>query len=126
VSKPFDNDNWYWKEPIKSESSADYQRQWRNSNPDKAKNLDLKKYYGITLHQYEQMFKAQNGVCAICGGRETTNDKDGAPRRMPVDHCHTTGRIRGLLCTQCNRGLGMFGDSPERLLAAAKYLEAGA
>lgn len=126
VSRPFDVDNWYWKEPIKSESSADYQRQWRNNNPEKAKNLDLKKYYGITLQEYEALLVAQNGVCAICGGKETTKDKDGAPRRMPVDHCHTTGRIRGLLCTQCNRGLGMFSDSPERLRAAANYLEKGA
>lgn len=123
ASQPFDDNNWYWKEPIKSESSAAYQRQWRNKNPEKSKNLDLKKLYGITLQEYETRLAEQNSVCAICGGKETTKDKDGAPRRMPVDHCHKTGRIRGLLCTQCNRGLGMFGDDRERLLAAAKYLE---
>lgn len=122
TARPLGDGNWYWKQPIKSESAADYQRQWRNNNPEKAKNLDLKKYYGITLQEYEVLFNQQAGCCAICGGKETTNSQDGAPRRMPVDHCHRTGRIRGLLCTQCNRGLGMFGDDRARLLAAAEYL----
>jgi hypothetical protein len=52
-----------------------------------------------------------------------TIDKDGAPRSMPVDHSHATGKVRALLCTSCNRGLGFFKDSPELLIEAAKYLE---
>lgn len=123
---PLGPSNWFWKKTIESKDKADYQRKWRNENPDRTKSHELKKMFGITLEEYEALLIAQNGVCAICGGKETTKDKDGAPRRMPVDHCHTTGRIRGLLCTQCNRGLGMFSDSPERLRAAASYLEKGA
>lgn len=126
TSHPLGHGNWYWKQPIKSESAADYQRQWRNNNPEKAKSNELKKMFGITLQEYEALFTKQDGLCAICGGKETTNSRDGAPRHMPVDHCHKTGRIRGLLCTQCNRGLGMFGDDRARLLAAAEYLAKGA
>jgi hypothetical protein len=120
---PLGPHNWEWKESMPSVDKAEYQRKWRNSNPDRAKHHDLKKMYGITLKQYEDMFAAQNERCAICKGRETTMSKDGAPRRMPVDHCHETGRIRGLLCTQCNRGLGMFRDSVKNLYAAAAYLQ---
>lgn len=123
TSKPLEDGNWYWNKPISSNDAADYQRQWRNNNPDKTKNNDLKKMYGITLQEYENLLAKQNGVCAICGGKETTKSNDGFPRRMPVDHDHATGKIRGLLCTQCNRGLGMFGENRNRLLAAAAYVE---
>lgn len=122
TAQPLGAGNWHWKKPITSETAADYQRQWRNNNPEKAKSNELKKMFGITLQEYEALFDKQNGLCAICKGKETTKSHDGAPRRMPVDHCHKTGRIRGLLCTQCNRGLGMFGDERSRLLAAAEYL----
>jgi hypothetical protein len=122
ATKPLGEHNWYWKEPIEAKDAAEYQREWRNNNPEKAKNSDLKKMYGITLQEYEALLEQQKDVCAICKGKETTKSRDGVPRRMPVDHCHVTGRIRGLLCTQCNRGLGMFGDNSDRLIAAAQYL----
>jgi len=60
---------------------------------------------------------AQGGVCAICGG---INDNDDA---LSVDHDHETGRIRGLLCSKCNKGLGSFNDDPELLRKAIAYLE---
>jgi hypothetical protein len=123
ATKPIGPDNWHWKEPIANDDPAKYQRVWRSNNPERAKTHNLRKSYGIDLQQYEAMGKAQNWNCAICGNPESTKDKDGGPRMMPVDHDHKTGKVRALLCTQCNRGLGMFTDSIERLKAAASYLE---
>ena len=72
--------------------------------------------YGITSDEYIAMVKDQRGLCAICDRPMT--------RHPHVDHDHDTGVIRGLLCYTCNVGLGSFGDDPERLRAAAKYVEA--
>lgn len=84
----------------------------------------LKKFYGLTLEQYEEKFAAQNGQCAICEQPEKCRNGQGEPRRLSVDHDHATGAIRGLLCTACNALLGYAEDDPERLEAAARYLEA--
>lgn len=73
--------------------------------------------YGITPAEYERMFEAQDGRCAICRERCKRN-----PEALCVDHDHITGRIRALLCHRCNGGLGMFMDDPDRLSAAADYL----
>ena len=123
TTKPLGPNNWYWKTPIAADSPAKYQKIWRKNNPARDKNHNLKKQYGIDLKEYERMAEEQKGLCAICGNPETTKDKDGGPRMMPVDHDHKTGKVRALLCTQCNRGLGMFTDSIERLKSAAAYLE---
>lgn len=73
--------------------------------------------YGITPLQYEEMVAEQSGLCLICGG-----PPNGRGKRLHVDHCHDTGAVRGLLCGNCNTALGLFGDDPDRLLAAAAYL----
>ena len=83
---------------------------------------NLQKDFGIGLSEYEEMFEKQGGVCAICKQEETTI-RAGRVMALPVDHCHKTGKIRGLLCNSCNRALGKFKDSVEHLLAAASYLE---
>ena len=75
--------------------------------------------YGLTLLDYDEMVKAQNGRCRICG----TTASGIAGEVWAVDHDHITKRVRALLCSNCNAGLGLFGDSPERLRAAADYLE---
>lgn len=75
--------------------------------------------YGISRREYEAMLRAQGGGCAICGA-EPTLEKGG---RLYVDHCHTTGAIRGLLCQPCNQGLGQFRDTPALLEAAIAYLQ---
>jgi Recombination endonuclease VII len=62
-----------------------------------------------------RLLKEQNGLCAICGNKESE-------RRLALDHCHDTGKIRGLLCGTCNTGIGMLKDSVELLEAATKYL----
>ena len=77
---------------------------------------NLKRVFGMSLEEYDEKLKAQDGVCAICGGL----CKSG--KRLAVDHNHTTGKIRDLLCGNCNGGLGKFLDNPELLLKAADYL----
>lgn len=78
-------------------------------------STSLKKYYGITLQQYDELYKEQSGLCKICG-------KSQGYRRFDVDHCHKTGKIRGLLCNHCNQGIGHFFDSKDLLIKAANYL----
>lgn len=77
----------------------------------------LRTDYGMTLDNYLNMLSKQNNCCAICG--VTTQELD---RRISVDHCHKTGKVRGLLCQKCNNGLGFFKDSPALLTKAADYL----
>jgi hypothetical protein len=123
TSKQFDTGNWHWKESHNSENKAAYARKWRAVNPEKAKNSDLKKRFGITLSDYERMFEEQNGVCAICEQPEKSHQRDGSPSSLVVDHCHDTKKIRGLLCHHCNRGIGFLQDSSDILLKAAVYLD---
>lgn len=82
----------------------------------------LKRNYGITPEQYDALHDAQNGLCAICGQPETKVMK-GIRCVLAVDHDHVTGKIRGLLCTRCNAGLGQFGDNIESLAKAIDYLK---
>lgn len=77
----------------------------------------LKLKYGITIEEYEKIFDSQNGVCDIC------KKPDPRGRRLSVDHNHNTGKIRSLLCGNCNSMLGMSGDNPDLLRKGAKYLE---
>ena len=74
--------------------------------------------YGITLEDYDQILLSQNGVCAICH----TTDPGGPGKRFVVDHNHDTGDVRGLLCNNCNRGIGYLKDSPNILSSALTYL----
>jgi hypothetical protein len=76
----------------------------------------LKRVYDITVDEYEAMLNKQGGMCAICGASE-------GARRLHVDHDHNTGKLRGILCGNCNRGLGQFNDSPEKLMLAYSYLK---
>lgn len=82
---------------------------------DKARNGYFIKKYGITLEQYEAMLAEQGGVCAICL-------KDDTLKRLAVDHCHSLGTVRGLLCQSCNLSIGRMGDDPDQLRRAAAYL----
>lgn len=96
-----------------------YSAAWRAANPEYLRKRGLQRH-GLTPDQYEAMLAAQNGGCAICG---STSPRRKDSKRMFVDHCHVTGRIRGLLCSPCNTMLGLATDSPVRLRAAAGYLE---
>lgn len=81
----------------------------------------LKNGYGLTIEQYDQMKEEQGGVCAICFQPQTRGNQHG-PYGLAVDHDHTTKQVRGLLCNNCNNGLGRFKDNPYLLEQAAKYL----
>lgn len=78
----------------------------------------LKYAYGITVEKYEAMVAAQNGKCAICGKRAHEN----VGGKLHVDHCHRTNQVRGLLCNDCNHGLGQFRDNTQFLISAVIYL----
>ena len=82
---------------------------------------DLRKNYGVSIEWYEEKLKEQNGVCAICNKPESVKIK-GKLLKLSVDHCHSKGDARGLLCTACNRGLGLFKDDVEVIKSAIKYL----
>lgn len=114
--RPLGPENWFW---AMSKRSAERKE---GADPDWYKNKYLQRHYGITLAQYEQMFQAQAGVCAICGKPETLEIR-GKRVRLSVDHCHDTDRVRALLCSKHNRGLGLFNHSQELLVKAIKYLQ---
>lgn len=97
-------------------------RRNRESHYAAVRRAQLKKSYGITPEEYDALLAAQGGVCKICNQSEMAT-RNGVPMRMPVDHCHTTGRVRGLLCSLCNKGLGSFRDDTEILKHAIRYLE---
>jgi hypothetical protein len=78
----------------------------------------LKRMFGITLEEYNVMSEEQGHVCKICKQPETAVRLN----VLSVDHCHSTGKIRGLLCSDCNRGIGLLKDNPSYLTEAAKYL----
>jgi hypothetical protein len=82
------------------------------------RRMKYQREYGITLEDYDRMYDEQNGRCAIC----RTNTPGGPGERFCVDHCHSTGTVRGLLCNNCNRALGHFKDDALLLQQAIKYL----
>lgn len=95
-----------------------YYSQHKDEIKKELRNTRLQQLYGISLVQYEEIFSRQLGVCAICQKEEVTKGK-----LLNVDHDHETGKIRQLLCTRCNCGLGSFLDDPRLLREAAEYLE---
>lgn len=133
------------RERIKVERAASFQankakryaavQAWQDANPEMVKaqalrgrlrkmhrrlNSDMQLNYNVTAEQYQRLTEAQGGVCAICKKpNETTRTK-----RLFVDHDHTTGRLRALLCHACNAGLGYFREDPALFLRAIAYLKA--
>lgn len=88
-------------------------KHWASKNPERRRENFLRWRYGITVEEYDAMFERQEGLCAICS----------VPRkRFHVDHDHETKRVRGLLCNNCNTGIGMFQDNPTLLRLASMYV----
>ena len=100
------------KERIRKSSKATYRRRINTYRNDR-----LTKNYGLSLEDYNKRLVTQDGVCAICKLPDSTGHS------LAVDHSHTTGKIRGLLCKVCNLAIGNFRDNPIIMREAAKYLE---
>ena len=100
-----------------------YGKAYRAKNADKyrayTRKANLVKKYKITTDDYDFMLDEQGGVCAICGRRDSGRDQN---EHFCVDHCHNTGRVRGLLCHRCNVGIGHFDDDPHMVRSALEYL----
>lgn len=108
---------------------------WERRNPDKRRKLHIEYYertkkvrrwdlilkkYNVTQEQYEELFNKQKGGCAICKSKEPKHNKS---IHLLVDHCHTTGKVRGLLCNRCNTTLGLVDDNIKNLKTMIKYLK---
>ena len=104
--------NWSAKNRDKKKESA---LNWMRRNPKKVKNAYLLREYGISHKEYNILVKNQNNLCAIC-------IKEELGKSLAVDHCHKTGKIRGLLCSDCNRAIGMLKDDITILRNAIEYL----
>lgn len=100
---------------------------WAKENPKKSyesiRGRQLKHKYGISLEDYKELWEKQQYKCAICEGTENATTGDRRNWNFAVDHDHETGKVRGLLCNNCNRGLGLLQDNPELLRKAANYVE---
>jgi hypothetical protein len=106
----------YAKEVAPIKSARDLKRYYADGRKAYLEKWYMRKY-NISLSQYDDMLKKQNGVCAICKKQCSSG------KRLAVDHCHSSGKIRGLLCAHCNTSLGKFNDSVELLTNAINYLK---
>lgn len=103
------------RETLRNYHRRNKKRDWENQ---------LKRNYGITAQEYFDMADLQENKCKICQNPEYGKNKSTKlPQKLSVDHCHKTGKIRGLLCAHCNHGLGHFKDNAKVLMKAAKYIE---
>lgn len=96
-----------------------YMRRWRAENPERHLHNVVKRKYGISGKEYQGLLDRQGGVCAICRNAEQHQNH----QRLSVDHCHTTGEVRGLLCHRCNVAIGSLRNDPLIMRAAAEYIE---
>lgn len=110
------------------EKQKEYMKRWWADNKERQqkyrKAADLKKSYGISLEQFNEMLVSQSALCAICHKPETQiHHKSGLPYQLAVDHCHKTNAVRQLLCSRCNRTLGMVNDDVELLEKMIEYVK---
>lgn len=94
-------------------------RKWRRENPEKyraERRKSVVSQYGLTVEEYDKLLEAQNGGCAICGGVNRRG------QMLSIDHCHKTGKVRGLLCAKHNLAIAGLGDTAEGVRRAAEYL----
>jgi len=102
-----------------AEYAAGKPKEWIQA---KGRKHHLKRRYNITPQEYETKLANQDYKCAICGKDASDNIRGNKLDPLHIDHCHTSGKLRDLLCYQCNTGLGSFKDNTEFLLKAIDYL----
>lgn len=131
-SIPFGPGNWYWRQKIAVKKDGETDKQYqaraqrirRKLHPEEIRTRELKRRFGITDAIYQEMYDARDGLCDICGQPETLRTNRSAGKKMlAIDHDHKTKKIRGLLCSRCNAGVGYFGDSIHNIEAALRYLK---
>lgn len=105
---------------IKNRSNYNnYVAMWRAKNPERQHKTEIKRRYQLSVEQYNEMLTSQSCKCAICGKLHDPSIKRG---RLYVDHCHDSKKIRGLLCANCNKGLGCLSDNINTIYNAINYL----
>ncbi len=127
---PYGPDNFKWQAHLKRQEGETRKDWWARKRQARLANIpamerirDLKRRFGLTPDDYQAMVKAQKGVCAVCHKPETSFEpKTGTRKSLAIDHCHKSGKIRGLLCWHCNSALGKVEDSIPRLKAMIAYL----
>lgn len=108
----------YWEKwPEKAKTTR---KRWRKNNPEKMRSNHLKREYNISLEGYNKILQDQENKCAICNIHK--DDLGGGRVNLDVDHCHETGKIRGLLCPNCNKALGLLKDNINIVQKMTEYL----
>jgi len=98
----------------------DKKKQYKQQNAEKIITANRFRIYGITQREFDNILSSQNGACKICKIKLTLSGT--SVTRACIDHCHKTNIVRGILCQQCNKGIGHFNDNPELMKAGADYL----
>lgn len=127
----FGPSNFKWHRQLKrgkGESlKAFHARKWeaqKMARPSWDNNRQIIQKYGITRERYDAMLKEQSGVCAICKNPETKMDyRHGSVKKLSIDHCHKTQKVRGLLCSRCNITIGQIEESVELLRSMEIYIQ---
>ena len=101
----------------------EWSKVWEKAHYKERRNQRIKRVYGIDETIYDNLFKVQAGVCAICKQAEHRKHRAGKVVKLAIDHCHKTKKVRGLLCSRCNNGIGAFEDDINLFTMAIEYLK---
>jgi hypothetical protein len=109
------------------ENRKEYRAKWYQDNKERVKEVHRVYHYrtkfGLTVDKYNEKLEQQSYVCEICKQAETIKEpRTGRIRNLSIDHCHTTGKIRGLLCNTCNHVLGKYKDNVSLFQSCIDYL----
>jgi hypothetical protein len=102
------------------ESVRKYKNKMGKAYYERERYYKWKSYYGLSEEEYKNILDGQGGSCAICGENIHLEENNG--KRSAIDHCHNSGEVRGILCSNCNRGIGFLGDNSKVVKKALDYL----